>query len=272
MPTPTQTSLAALIEQAIQRIQKAPPSNSVPAGVIRPSTPAQIAALIDHTLLKPEAREVQIRQLCREAIEYGFASVCIHPTWVTTCTAMLAGSPVKVCTVIGFPLGATLGVVKATETQAVIQLGAQEVDMVLNIGRLKDQRYEEVYADIAGVAQMAHANNGLAKVIIETALLSAEEKIAACVVSQQAGADFVKTSTGFSGGGATVDDIRLMRQVVGPAMGVKASGGIRTAVDAQQMVAAGATRVGASAGVRIVQDWATQTSTDVPAAVTGDVY
>ena len=272
MTIPIQTSLTALIEQAIQAVQQGTALNPVPVGVLSPSTPAQIAALIDHTLLKPEAREAQIRQLCREAIEYGFASVCIHPTWVTTCASMLAGSPVKVCTVIGFPLGATLGVVKATETQAVIQLGAQEVDMVINVGRLKDQRYEDVYTDIAGVAQMAHANGALAKVIIETALLTTEEKIAACVISQQAGADFVKTSTGFSGGGATVDDIRLMRQVVGPTLGVKASGGIRTAVDAQQMVAAGATRIGASAGVRIVQDWSAQTDADAPAAVTGDAY
>jgi len=272
MPTLTQTNLVDLIEQVIQSVQKATPSDALPSGVIAPATPAQIAVLIDHTLLKPDAREAQIRQLCREAIEYGFASVCVHPTWVTVCTSMLAGSPVKVCTVVGFPLGATLGVVKATETQAVIQLGAQEVDMVLNVGRLKDGRYEDVYTDIAGVTQMAHANGALAKVIIETALLTSEEKIAACVISQQAAADFVKTSTGFSGGGATVDDIRLMRQVVGPTMGVKASGGIRTAGDAQQMVAAGATRIGASAGVQIVQDWAAQTSTDAPAVVIGDVY
>lgn len=222
---------------------------------------SQIAALIDHTLLKPDASEGQIRQLCAEAVQYGFASVCVNATWVALCAELLTGSPCKVCTVIGFPLGATLATVKAFESRQAINLGAQEVDMVLNVGRLKSGQHEQVFADIAGVVEVAHGSGALVKVILETALLSEEEKIVACILVQRAGADFVKTSTGFGGGGATEADIRLMRRVVGPQMGVKASGGVRTAADALKLVAAGATRIGASAGVQIVQSLSPHLST-----------
>ncbi|CAN5709414.1 deoxyribose-phosphate aldolase [soil metagenome] len=272
------TDLDGLIQQAIADALAAPSHESSSRELTTAShlSVAQVAAMIDHTLLKPDAGEGQIRQLCAEAIEYGFASVCVHPTWVATCIRLLNNTPVKTCTVIGFPQGATLATVKATETTGVIQLGAQEVDMVLNVGRLKDRDYQTVYADIACVVQAAHGDGALAKVIIETALLTDEEKVTACVIAQQAGADFVKTSTGFNGGGATVADIMLMRQVVGPAIGVKASGGIRTAADARQMIAAGATRIGSSGGVRIVQEWSqalsTSTHTDAPNASSGDRY
>lgn len=261
---PTQAKLDQLIERAITASSNVSQDQPVAAARMAASqlTIAQVAALIDHTLLKPDAREAQIRQLCAEAKEFSFASVCVHPTWVTTCVKLLAGTPIKTCTVVGFPQGATLSSVKATETVETLQLGAQEVDMVLNVGRLKDQDYALVYDDIAGVAQAAHAQAALAKVIIETALLTQAEKVAACVLAQQAGADFVKTSTGFNGGGATVADILLMRHVVGPHMGVKASGGIRMATDAANMIAAGATRIGTSGGVRIVQEWSALSAGD----------
>jgi deoxyribose-phosphate aldolase len=217
-------------------------------------TPAQMAAFIDHTLLKPDAVEDQVRQLCAEAVAYGFASVCVNATWAPLCAGLLAGAYSKVCTVVGFPLGATLTAVKAFEAEHVLALGAHEVDMVINVGRLKGGQYAEVYTDIAAVTQTAHAHGALLKVIIETALLTPRDKVAACVLSQQAGADFVKTSTGFSGGGATVEDVRLMRRLVGPHLGVKASGGVRTAAETRQLIAAGATRIGASAGVQIVRE------------------
>jgi deoxyribose-phosphate aldolase len=218
---------------------------------------ATLARLIDHTLLKPEAGEEQIRSLCAEAAAFGFASVCVHPTWVPLCTELLSAADglVKVCTVIGFPLGATLPAVKAYEVEQVAQLGAQEVDMVLSVGRLRDGDHWAVYRDISAVVDAARDNGLLLKVIIETALLDRNQKIAACVIVKAAGADFVKTSTGFNGGGATTEDIALMRRVVGPDTGVKASGGVRGAADALQMVAAGATRIGTSAGVRIVEEF-----------------
>lgn len=272
------TDLDGLIQQALADVLAASPSEPslTELTMANPLSAAQVAAMIDHTLLKPDAGEAQIQKLCAEAVEYGFASVCVHPTWVANCIQLLAGTSIKTCTVIGFPQGATLATVKATETTAVVQLGAQEVDMVLNVGRLKDRDYQTVYADIACVVQVAHGDGALAKVIIETALLTDEEKVVACVIAQQAGADFVKTSTGFNGGGATVADIMLMRRVVGPTLGVKASGGIRTAADARQMIAAGATRIGSSGGVRIVQEWsqegATATRTDASNASPGDKY
>jgi deoxyribose-phosphate aldolase len=219
-------------------------------------TPEAVAAAIDHTALKPETGESAIRKLCAEAKTYGFASVCINPTWVPLAAEILAESGVKVCTVIGFPLGATLTAVKAFETAESIRAGAQEVDMVINIGWLKDGRYVDVQADIAAVVEAARrtAQDGvIVKVIIETALLTDAEKRKACELTVAAGADFVKTSTGFSSGGATVEDVALMREVVGAEMGVKAAGGIRTAADAAAMLAAGATRLGASAGVQIMQ-------------------
>jgi deoxyribose-phosphate aldolase len=219
-------------------------------------TPEAVAAAIDHTALKPETGESAIRKLCAEAKTYGFASVCINPTWVPLAAEILAESKVKVCTVIGFPLGATLTAVKAFETAETIRAGAQEVDMVINIGWLKDGRYVDVQADIAAVVEAARrtAQDGvIVKVIIETALLTEAEKRKACELTVAGGADFVKTSTGFSSGGATVEDVALMCEVVGAEMGVKAAGGIRTAADAAAMLAAGATRLGASAGVQIMQ-------------------
>jgi len=230
----------------------------------------RVAALIDHTLLKPEATATDIRQLCHEAHEYGFASVCVNLSWLPLCAELLSGSTVKLCTVIGFPLGATSSAVKAFETEQAVAQGAHEVDMVLPIGRLKDGDYNAVFTDIAGVVRVAHAQNVLVKVIIETCLLSDEEKVAACLVAKEAGTDFVKTSTGFSGGGATVPDVSLMRRVVGPTLGVKAAGGVRTADDARAILAAGATRIGASAGVRMVQGFLSGDSTD--ATHSGETY
>jgi len=215
---------------------------------------SEMARLIDHTLLKPEATSAQIEQLCQEAQQYQFASVCINPIHVKQAASLLADSPVKVCTVIGFPLGASTPADKARETVEAIELGATEVDMVINVGALKEGNNTLVEQDIAGVARAAHSRGALCKVIIEAGLLTDEEKVRACQLSQQAGADFVKTSTGFLAGGAIAEDVALMRKTVGPAMGVKASGGIKTMADAQKMVAAGANRLGASAGVQIMQE------------------
>jgi deoxyribose-phosphate aldolase len=213
-----------------------------------------IAALIDHTLLKPDATQAQIAQLCHEARQYGFAAVCVNPTHVKLCADLLKGSDVAVCTVVGFPLGATPPEVKAYEAQQAIEDGATEVDMVINIGALKGGEYDLVERDIAMVTRTCHNNGALCKVIIEAALLTEQEKIKACELAKKAGADYVKTSTGFGPGGATVSDVALMRQVVGPGMGVKAAGGIRSFADVKGMVEAGATRIGASAGVKIVQE------------------
>jgi len=210
--------------------------------------------MIDHTLLKPEATRAQVEQLCDEAKQYGFASVCVNPAHVRLCAQRLKGSPVKVCAVVGFPLGATLPEVKAFETQQALEAGATEIDMVINIGALKDKDADLVARDMAAVVRTAHAGNALVKVIIEATLLSDDEKTTACQLAQSAGADFVKTSTGFGPGGATVEDVALMRRVVGPMMGIKAAGGIRTLADAQKMMAAGATRIGASASVKIMAE------------------
>ena len=213
-----------------------------------------IARMIDHTLLKPDASQAEIAQLCYEARTYHFASVCINPAHVRLASQILKESDVKVCTVVGFPLGATPAVVKAYETQQAIRDGATEIDMVINIGALKSQDYRTVMEDVAAVVRAAHAHNALVKVIIEAALLTDEEKIVASQLAKTAGADFVKTSTGFGPGGATVADVALMRRVVGPNLGVKAAGGVRTFADAEAMIAAGATRIGASAGIKIVTD------------------
>ena len=212
-----------------------------------------LAKMIDHTLLKPDATSDQIAQLCYEARKYGFASVCVNPVHVPLSAELLKGTPVKVGTVIGFPLGATAPEVKAFEAQTALNQGATELDMVINVGALKAKDLTLVARDIRGVVQVGHAAGVLVKVIIETSLLTEEEKVTACLLSKEAGADFVKTSTGFSGGGATVEDVALMRRVVGPEMGIKASGGVKTLEDAQKMIRAGATRIGASAGVKIVQ-------------------
>jgi deoxyribose-phosphate aldolase len=210
-----------------------------------------IAGKIDHTLLKADATKEQIVTLCEEAKEYSFASVCVNPTWVKTAAELLKETPnVKVCTVIGFPLGATTSETKAFETKNAIENGANEVDMVINIGALKDKQDDLVQQDIKAVVDAAKGK-ALVKVIIETSLLTDEEKKRACELAVKAGTDFVKTSTGFSTGGATVEDIRLMRETVGPDLGVKASGGVRSREDALAMIEAGATRIGASSGVAI---------------------
>jgi deoxyribose-phosphate aldolase len=213
----------------------------------------EVARLIDHTLLKPQATPVQVEQLCDEARRYGFASVCINPVYVRLAAEKLKGSGVAVCTVIGFPLGATTTSIKVKEAQQAMADGATEIDMVMHIGALKAGDHDAVREDIAAVSAACHAGGALLKVIIEAVLLSDEEKVTACRLAQAAGADFVKTSTGFAGGGATVEDVRLMRQTVGPRMGIKAAGGVRSYADAMAMVEAGATRIGASAGVEIVE-------------------
>lgn len=210
-----------------------------------------IAKMIDHTLLKADATKEQVVTLCEEAKQYVFASVCVNPTWVKVASELLSGTEVKVCTVIGFPLGATTSATKAFETEDAIKNGATEVDMVINIGALKDKNYDLVKEDIQAVVDAAKGK-ALSKVIIETSLLTIEEKEIACKLAVEAGADFVKTSTGFSTGGATVEDIALMRKTVGPDVGVKASGGVRSSEDTEKMIAAGATRIGASSGVAIV--------------------
>jgi deoxyribose-phosphate aldolase len=212
------------------------------------------ASLIDHTLLKPEASISDIKKLCREAAEFGFASVCVNPAYVKQAAEFLKGSGVPVCTVIGFPLGATLSDVKAYEARRAIFNGAREVDMVINIGALKSGDDCLVEDDIRAVVQAAHADHVLCKVIIETALLTDDEKVRACVAAKNAGADFVKTSTGFAKGGATANDVALMRRTVGSALGVKASGGVKGIDDARAMFEAGATRIGASVGVKIAQE------------------
>ena len=214
----------------------------------------EIAHMIDHTLLKPEATVQQITQLCHEALLYNFASVCVNPSHVKLAAQLLQNSDVKVCTVIGFPLGATSTEVKIFETEQALNNGASEIDMVINIGALKGDDEALVERDIAGVVQMAHHRGALCKVIIETALLTDEEKVRACQLAKRAGADFVKTSTGFSSGGATIQDVALIRRTVGPAMGVKASGGVTNLSAAQNLIAAGATRLGASAGVKIIRE------------------
>jgi len=224
----------------------------------------KLASMIDHTLLKPDATQQEVAQLCFEARKYGFASVCINPTWVSLCAQLLQGSAVKVCTVIGFPLGATAPEVKAFEAQTAIKQGATEIDMVINIGALKARDLELVGKDIRGVVKASHANGAIVKVIIEAVLLTDEEKTIACLLSKEAEADFVKTSTGFASGGATVHDVELMRRTVGPDMGVKAAGGVRTFEDAESMIKAGATRIGASAGVKIIQGPSKETA-KVPA-------
>lgn len=213
-----------------------------------------VAKLIDHTLLKPDATQDQIAQLCYEARKFGFAAVCVNPTHVKLCSQLLQGTQVHVCTVVGFPLGATPPEVKAYEAQQAIDDGATEVDMVINIGALRSKDYALVERDIAMVARACHAGGAILKVIIEAALLTDEDKVIACQLSKAAGADYVKTSTGFGPGGATAHDVALMRRAVGPELGVKAAGGIKNLADAKEMVAAGATRIGASAGIKIVQE------------------
>lgn len=214
----------------------------------------EVARHIDHTLLKPDATRDEILKVCEEGVRFGFASVCINPIWVREAACALRGSGVKVCTVIGFPLGANSPDTKAYEARRSIFDGASELDMVINVGALKSGDHDLVSRDIRGVVEVAHEQGYICKVIIETALLTDEEKVSACLIAKEAGADFVKTSTGFAKGGATVADVALMRRVVGGQMGVKASGGVKDLKQAQQMIQAGATRIGASVGVKIIQE------------------
>ena len=225
-----------------------------------------VAGLIDHTLLKPDATRQDIEKLCKEAAEHRFATVCVNPAWVATCRDLLRGSPVGVCSVVGFPLGATLADVKHFETHRVIFDGAREVDMVINIGALKSGDLRTVERDIEAVTTPCRAAGVLSKVIIEATYLTDEEKVTACSLSKAAGADYVKTSTGFGPGGATVADVALMRRVVGQDMGVKAAGGVRDLEGLRAMVAAGASRVGASAGVKIIQQSTGAATESTPAA------
>jgi deoxyribose-phosphate aldolase len=234
----------AVVEAGADRISCGPSVVELESG---------FAGLIDHTLLKPEASRDDIRKLCQEAVRFGFASVCINPWNVPLAAEMVRGTKVKVCTVIGFPLGATLSQIKIHEAEEAIKLGAQEVDMVINIGALKSSQDDVVESDIRGVVEAAHRAGAICKVIFETSLLTVEEKVRAALASKRAGADFVKTSTGFSTGGATAEDVALMRAVVGAGIGVKASGGVRTFDDLKKMVCAGATRIGASASVKIME-------------------
>ena len=211
-----------------------------------------VARMIDHTLLSPDATPESIKKLCDEATKYNFASVCVNPCYIKLCNGLLQGTNVKVCSVIGFPLGATTTEVKRSEAEQVLKEGAQEIDMVINVGMLKSGNYDYVFNDINQVVLAAKKYGAVAKVIIETALLTDEEKVKACLIAKSAKADFVKTSTGFSKGGATAGDVALMRYVVGSAVGVKASGGVRTLEDAREMIRSGADRIGASASVKIV--------------------
>jgi len=225
-------------------------SITLPAAV---TSPAAIASLIDHTNLKPDAVESDIRKLCAEAIDYGFASVCVNPYWTRLAASLVSGSAVKACTVVGFPLGANTTAIKVAETADAIRSGAQEIDMVLNIGELRGSNLDAVSQDIRAVVEQAHAGHAIVKVILETALLNDAQKLDACRIAKEAGAEFVKTSTGFGPHGATVEDVALLRTAVGEKMGVKASGGIRTLDDANRMIAAGANRIGTSAGVKIIE-------------------
>jgi deoxyribose-phosphate aldolase len=244
------SAIADLVALAAQYDQSLPPAPPLPA----PPLGAAIAGWIDHTLLKPEATPEMVQTLCAEARQYHFASVCINPCYVPLASGLLAGSGVPVCTVVGFPLGATLPAQKVMETLTSLGAGASEIDMVLNIGALKGGAYGQVLNEIAAVVMTAHNQRAIVKVILETSALTRREKILACLLAREAEADFVKTSTGFGAGGATVADVDLMFRVVGADLAVKASGGIRSLADSQALIAAGATRLGASAGVKIVQE------------------
>jgi len=247
-----ETSCGCRTEDLRELVQCGAERFGIESGVVRVS--GDLAQYIDHTLLKPDASEAQIRQLCKEAAHYRFATVCVNPTWVRLCARLLKGTGVGICTVAGFPLGATPGDVKAYEARRAVFDGANEVDMVINVGLLKSGRDALVLDEICQVVRTVREGCARVKVIIEAALLTNEEKVEACTLAKQAGADYVKTSTGFGPGGATAEDVALMRRVVGKEIGVKAAGGIRDLAAAQKMIAAGATRVGASAGVKIAEE------------------
>jgi deoxyribose-phosphate aldolase len=218
-----------------------------------PQKESEIARLIDHTLLKPEASREDIQRLCEEAIDYGFASVCVNPWNVSQAAELVRGTEVRVCAVVGFPLGATLPIVKEFEAGEALKAGAQEIDMVINVGALKSGQEALAEADIRGVADASHRAGALCKVILETAVLTREEKVRGSLLAKKAGADFVKTSTGFGPGGATAEDVRLIRETIGSGTGIKAAGGVRTLEDLRKMVEAGATRIGTSSGVKIIE-------------------
>ncbi len=241
--------LEQLIQEKITSVQNTEPAPQRPAPQLGAD---QLGRMIDHTILKADATRAQVIALCQQAAEYHFAAVCVNPVYVSLCHHLLEKTDVHVCSVIGFPLGATLTQVKVYAANQVIAEGATEVDMVIAVGALKDRNYDQVYDDIAAVAQTCHTRHALLKVIIENALLADEDKIAACYLAQKAGADLVKTSTGFAASGAKAQDVALMRKTIGADMGIKAAGGIRTYQDAMDMIRAGATRLGASAGVQIV--------------------
>ncbi len=264
--TDFQKLVASIGDEILAQFAPTPPSR--PEGSVRASVSdtefsrpsggqiagrGSIARMIDHTLLRPDAIRREIQTLCTEARRYGFASVCVNPYWVPLAAAELAGSEVRVCTVVGFPLGASSTEIKRSEAEAAIRVGAREIDMVINVGALRSGDYDLVKMDILAVVEASHRGGAIVKVILETALLDDSQKAIACTLAKMAGADFVKTSTGFGPGGATAHDVALMRHVVGPEMGVKAAGGIRSLGDLEQMVAAGASRIGASASVRIVE-------------------
>jgi len=241
------SEVISLAQEYEHQLPPAPPPLAIPEG-------RHIAAWIDHTLLKPEATPAQVGVLCQEAMQYHFASVCINPAYIPLACGLLKDAPEAICSVVAFPLGAVLPEIKVYETLACISAGASEIDMVINIGALKSEAFGLLMNEVQAVTQTAHNQGAITKVILETALLTRAEKILACLISKSAGADFVKTSTGFGTGGATVEDVELMRRVVGADMGVKAAGGIRTYADAVAMIKAGANRLGASAGVKIVQE------------------
>jgi len=259
---------SACFNRCPERMQRVVDAGASRIGVVlgESASARDWASLVDHTLLKPEASDADIRRLCEEAAQYRFASVCVNPTWVKESACILRGSGVPVCTVVGFPLGATLADVKAYETRRAIFDGAREIDMVINIGALKSDDDCAVEYDIRAVVEAAHEEGVLVKTIIEAALLTDEEKVRACLAAKRAGADFVKTSTGFAKSGATVADVALMRRTVGSEMGVKAAGGVKGISDARAMVEAGATRIGASVGVKIAQEAAGQRTTGAAAA------
>ena len=259
---------SACFNRCPERMQRVVDAGAARIGVVlgESASARDWASLVDHTLLKPEASEADIRRLCEEAAQYHFASVCVNPTWVKSSACVLRGSGVPVCTVVGFPLGATLADVKAYETRRAIFDGAREIDMVINIGALKSGDDCAVEYDIRSVVEAAHGEGVLVKTIIETALLTDDEKVRACLAAKRAGADFVKTSTGFAKSGATVADVALMRRTVGHDMGVKAAGGVKGISDARAMVEAGATRIGASVGVKIAQEAAGQKTSATAAA------
>jgi len=249
------TTMAMTAQEYLEKVQPV-----VSAGADRIASTLNVAPtdgslshMIDHTLLKPDASHDQVARLCYEAKKYDFISVCVNPSYVKLCSDLLKGSSTLVCTVVGFPLGATSTDAKVFETQQAIREGAKEIDMVINIGALKSRDYQLLRDDIAAIANATHAGGAILKVIIEAAMLTDEEKVIACQLAKLANADFVKTSTGFGPGGATPEDVALMRRVVGSKMGVKAAGGIRSYEDAKKMIAAGASRIGASASVKILQ-------------------